>query len=93
MRWIFYIRKTRKYYIDIKPSNILLDDKDNTHLTDFGIAKQEGDIRLTSTSDRLGSLPYMAPEVVRGERAGPETDRFCPWGDALHEANDGALAR
>ncbi|XP_038129833.1 serine/threonine-protein kinase Chk1 [Cyprinodon tularosa] len=54
---------------DIKPENILLDDKDNLKLTDFGLATMfrfKGRERLLN---RLcGTLPYVAPELLRQEQ-------------------------
>lgn len=44
---------------DIKPDNILLDEKGNAHLTDFNIAVHFGERRLTGVA---GSMAYMAPE-------------------------------
>src|SRR5262249_8548741 len=50
---------------DIKPSNLLLDESGVVWVTDFGLAKGEGD-DLTETGDFLGTLRYMAPERFRG---------------------------
>ena len=53
---------------DIKLENLLLDQKYNLSLADFGFATsslgKKGDSRL---STRLGTPGYMAPEVVAGE--------------------------
>lgn len=46
---------------DLKPDNILLDDKGNAHLTDFNIAVHFGERKLTGIA---GSMAYMAPELV-----------------------------
>jgi serine/threonine protein kinase/WD40 repeat protein len=50
---------------DIKPSNLLLDESGVVWVTDFGLAKGEGD-DLTKSGDFLGTLRYMAPERFRG---------------------------
>ena len=56
---------------DVKPSNIALDAGGRARLFDFGLAATEGVGRITGRGSQLGSLPYMAPEQVRGE-----TDRL-----------------
>ena len=53
---------------DIKPSNLLLDDCGTVWITDFGLAKSASDGALTETGDVLGTLRYMAPEVLRGQQ-------------------------
>ena len=54
---------------DLKPSNILLDADGQVLLIDFGLALARNDARITRTGAMLGSLPYMAPEQIRGESA------------------------
>jgi serine/threonine-protein kinase len=47
---------------DVKPSNVLLTDKDFAYLFDFGIAHAASDTKLTSTGTTMGTWGYMAPE-------------------------------
>ncbi|HSV66639.1 MAG TPA: serine/threonine-protein kinase [Mycobacteriales bacterium] len=61
---------------DVKPGNILIAVDGRVKLTDFGIARSVEDSALTSTGLLLGSPSYIAPEVVRGESAGPAADLF-----------------
>lgn len=52
---------------DVKPSNVMITDALRPMLLDFGLASTQGDERITRSGAQLGSLPYMAPEQVRGE--------------------------
>jgi WD40 repeat protein/serine/threonine protein kinase/tetratricopeptide (TPR) repeat protein len=52
---------------DVKPSNLLLDEKGNVWITDFGLAKADDDDNLTQTGDIVGTLRYMAPERFNGQ--------------------------
>ena len=52
---------------DLKPTNILLDEQGEPHLTDFGLAKvMEEDSGLTLSHAVLGTPAYMAPEQAAG---------------------------
>lgn len=71
---------------DVKPSNVIVDRYGRVTLVDFGLAHLADAVELTQSGSVLGSLPYMAPEQVRGERAdvGPRTDVY-GLGVTLHE--------
>jgi WD40 repeat protein/serine/threonine protein kinase len=51
---------------DVKPANLLLDVQGTLWVTDFGLAKEEGD-NLTRTGNIVGTLRYMAPERLSGQ--------------------------
>ncbi len=51
---------------DIKPSNLLLDAAGHLWITDFGLARIQGDLELTRTGDHLGTPRYMSPEQALG---------------------------
>ena len=55
---------------DIKPANLLIDGRGNLWITDFGLARLQGDAGLTMTGDLLGTLRYMSPEQALAKRVG-----------------------
>ncbi|MDN3252322.1 serine/threonine-protein kinase [Streptomyces mutabilis] len=73
---------------DVKPDNVLLGRHDRVVLTDFGIARIEGDTDLTETGGFVGSPEYIAPERVLGRRPGPASDLWS-LGVVLYAATEG----
>ncbi|MFE1323385.1 serine/threonine-protein kinase [Streptomyces sp. NPDC058741] len=73
---------------DVKPDNVLLGRYDRVVLTDFGIARIEGETNLTDTGGFVGSPEYIAPERVLGQRPGPASDLWS-LGVVLYAATEG----
>ncbi|MEU5154145.1 protein kinase [Glycomyces sp. NPDC021274] len=56
---------------DIKPSNLLIEPGGNLRIVDFGISLADGDARLTSADDIMGTTSYVSPEQIsRNETSG-----------------------
>jgi len=60
---------------DVKPANVFLDERGRVKVGDFGIARLK-DSELTQTGVGLGTPGYIAPEVLRGQRADARSDLF-----------------
>ncbi|KAF9571843.1 hypothetical protein EC968_010644, partial [Mortierella alpina] len=58
---------------DIKPDNVLLDEKGHAHLTDFNIGCKLTPEKPILTS-QSGTVAYMAPEVFKGSGYGTSID-------------------
>ncbi|XP_015696758.1 L-type lectin-domain containing receptor kinase SIT2-like [Oryza brachyantha] len=61
---------------DIKASNVLLDDEMNGRLGDFGLARLYDHGTNPQTTHVVGTMGYLAPEMVRTGKASPLTDVF-----------------
>lgn len=62
---------------DVKPHNLLLENGGRLRVVDFGVARDaRSQEELTSTNATLGTLHYMAPEVLSGEVADARSDVY-----------------
>jgi eukaryotic-like serine/threonine-protein kinase len=61
---------------DVKPANLLLNDRGEVRVADFGIASAAGMDSMTMTGTVLGTAGYLAPEQAMGERATPASDLY-----------------
>ena len=61
---------------DVKPSNIILSEEGGAMLTDFGLAKGRAYTVLTRPGQVMGTLDYIAPELIRGQAATAASDIY-----------------
>jgi serine/threonine protein kinase len=72
-----YAHKAGIVHRDIKPANLLIEPGGRVKLTDFGVARiqDSGDATRTQGS-MVGTLKYMAPEQVQGQKIDSRADLF-----------------
>ena len=71
---------------DLKPANLLVNQRGDLKVSDFGIARSLGDSvsRLTLEEGRSGTLVYMSPQQLNGER-GTHLDDIYSLGATIYE--------
>jgi eukaryotic-like serine/threonine-protein kinase len=84
---------------DVKPQNVMLNQRGQAKLMDFGLAKvfarsavqpdAKTDAMLTMPGSVVGTVAYLSPEQVRGEEADARSDVWA-FGVMLHEITTGA---
>lgn len=79
---------------DVKPANVLLGGghgPEHVYLSDFGIVRAPaGDAGLTGSGEWIGTVDFMAPEQLRGERTDARTDVY-GLGGVLYAALTGEV--
>ena len=73
---------------DIKPHNILLDEKGRAKVSDFGIARALDTTQATRTGAYLGTALYSSPEQLQGHKVTPKSDVYS-LGTTLYQAAAG----
>lgn len=61
---------------DLKPSNVMVTPDGVAKVMDFGIAKVQGGKTLTESGALVGTVYYMSPEQVRGEKVDARSDIY-----------------
>jgi serine/threonine protein kinase len=70
-----YAHDAKLIHRDIKPENMLLGDKHEVLLSDFGIAVVAQSSRYDRTQDTTGTIAYMAPEQIQAHPR-PASDQY-----------------
>jgi serine/threonine protein kinase len=70
-----YAHERRLVHRDIKPANLFLENSGRVRVLDFGMVRV-AESELTKIGSSLGTLNYMSPEQIRGERCTAATDVF-----------------
>nr|WP_269129519.1 serine/threonine-protein kinase [Ramlibacter alkalitolerans] len=72
-----YAHKQGIVHRDIKPANLLIEPAGRVKLTDFGVARIQDSGEATRTQGSMvGTLKYMAPEQVQGQKIDSRADLF-----------------
>jgi serine/threonine protein kinase len=72
-----YAHKQGIVHRDIKPANLLIEPGGRVKLTDFGVARIQDSGEATRTQGSMvGTLKYMAPEQVQGQKIDSRADLF-----------------
>ncbi|TXH20246.1 MAG: serine/threonine protein kinase [Chitinophagaceae bacterium] len=75
---------------DLKPANIMLTNDPIVKLMDFGIAKVSDAAKLTQASRVIGTIEFLAPELIEGKEPSIASDIYA-LGITMYELLSGKL--
>lgn len=75
---------------DLKPENLMLTNSEQLRVMDFGLARHEGEERITRTDVVMGTPAYMAPEQLGARLVDNRLDQYA-FGVICHELLTGQL--
>ena len=78
------------FHRDIKPANLMIDADGTLKLMDFGIAKVAGEQKMTQVNKIVGTIEFMAPELIEGKDASALSDIYAT-GATLYELISGKI--
>jgi serine/threonine protein kinase/DNA-binding CsgD family transcriptional regulator len=84
LKALVYAHTQRVVHRDIKPENLMITPDGRVKVTDFGLSVARGATRLTEENAIIGTILYLAPEVVEGQSAGNHSDLYAV-GAVLYE--------
>ncbi len=75
-RALEYVHLRGLVHRDVTPSNVMVLPDGTAKLMDFGVVKESGATDLTAHGELLGTVAYIAPEQINGERIDARTDLY-----------------
>lgn len=89
-RGIAAIHSVGVIHRDLKPDNIMVIDSMRVKITDFGVARGDVSMLTGGAEQILGTIAYLAPETLIGEKVSPAVDYYA-FGAILYELLTGHL--
>ncbi|MEJ7586391.1 MAG: serine/threonine-protein kinase [Ferruginibacter sp.] len=87
---LHHAHKKNIFHRDIKPANLMITGDGTLKLMDFGIAKVAGEQKMTQVNKIVGTIEFMAPELIEGKDASSLSDIYS-MGATLYELISGKI--
>ncbi|MEO6490615.1 MAG: protein kinase [Ferruginibacter sp.] len=85
-----HAHKKNVFHRDIKPANLMITNDGTLKLMDFGIAKVAGEQKMTQVNKIVGTIEFMAPELIEGKDASAASDIYS-MGATIYELITGRI--